>query len=130
MGLVEFDKIGRSDSDLTVRGDKIIFTKNWPAEAIKAMRKIGMRDDEWSNLYKILAFMYQNLEEGSVLVQIANDRKFAIEGRRIEASRGHFLALIELLELRAGLFAQVGHRDVYRQLLELLIILRNESKDY
>lgn len=131
MGLLEFDKRGGTEIACIVRGDKIIFTKNWPAEAIKAMRKVGMKenDEDWAKLYKILMLMYQTLKEGESLVQIAYDRKFAIEGKRIEAVSAHFVKLIDLFRQRGELFSQVGYSDIHRQIIELLIALRNESED-
>ena len=132
MGLVEFEKRGGTEVALVVRGDKIIFTKNWPIEAIKAMRKAGMKDsdEDWAKLYKILSLMYKDLNEGDNLVSIAYDKKFSIEGKRIEAVRGHFEALIDELALRKELFAQVGCSEIYRQLESLLIMLRKESSEY
>ena len=131
MGLVEFEKRGGTEVALVVRGDKIIFTKNWPAEAIKAMRKVGMKenDEDWEKLYKILTLMYQTLKDGEALVQIAYNKKFAVEGTRIEAVSAHFAKLIDLFRQRRELFTQLGYSDIHKQIIELLITLRNESED-
>ncbi len=131
MGLVEFEKRGGSEIALKVERDKIIFTKNWPAEAIKVMRKMGLKenDEDWAKLYRILMLMYQTLKEGETLVQIAYDRKFVVEGTRIEAVSGHFAKLIDLLRQRSELFAHLGHSEMHRQMVELLIALRKESEE-
>jgi hypothetical protein len=132
MGLVEFEKVGGAEIACKVQEDRIKFTKNWPAEAIKAMRSVGLEgnDKDWAILYKILVWMYKEMEEGTILVQIANDKNFAIEGMRIEADRGHFRELINNLSLRKGLFMQIGRFEIYRQLEELLLLLQKESKEY